>query len=70
MKPIYRTGKTPTGTLEAVRSEAREVLEAAFGEEGAKKRANMKKLKEIMSVAWEMNGPAYVDMQKLLDVAM
>lgn len=67
LKPIYRTGKTPTGTPEAVRAEAREVLEKAFGEDGARKRANVHKLKESISAAWSKGGSAEVDMGRLLD---
>ena len=41
LKPIYRTGYTPKGTVEAVKAEVREVLQKAFGEDGAKKRAKL-----------------------------
>ena len=67
LKPIFRTGKTPTGTPEAVRAETRDTLEKAFGEDGARKRMNVKKLKERFDVAWNEGGPATVEMRALLD---
>ena len=67
MKPIYRTGKTPTGTPEAVRTEAHEVLDKAFSEDGARKRVNVKKLKEKIDAAWNKGGSAEKDMGALLD---
>ena len=67
LKPIYRTGKTPVGSLEAVRAEAHEVLDKAFGEDGARKRENVLRLKEKMALALEKDGSAYLQMQALLD---
>ena len=67
LKPILRTGKAPTATLEAVRAEANEILDKAFGEDGARKRANIQKLKGIISEAWSDGGPATVEMTRLLD---
>ena len=34
LKPIYRTGYTPKGTIEAIQAEARDVLTKAFGADG------------------------------------
>lgn len=67
LKTIYRTGKTPVGTLDALRAEAHEVLDKAFGEDGARKRANMKELQAKVHSAWDKGGSADVDMEKLLD---
>ncbi|OSD03901.1 glycosyltransferase family 1 protein [Trametes coccinea BRFM310] len=52
LKPIYRNGKTPVGTLDAVRNEARYVLTRAFGEEGLTKRARLLKLREAVLAEW------------------
>lgn len=38
--PLYRTGKAPIATVDAVRDEARRVLENAWGEDGKTKREN------------------------------
>ncbi|TCD68440.1 hypothetical protein EIP91_010726 [Steccherinum ochraceum] len=69
-KPTYRTGKAPVGTLEALRAEAHEVLDKAFGEDGARKRANVQKLRAQILRAWDKGGSAEVDMTKLLDRAL
>ena len=55
------------GSLEAVRAEAHEVLDKAFGEDGARKRLNVLRLKEKMALALEKDGSAYLQMQELLD---
>ncbi|EKM51754.1 glycosyltransferase family 1 protein [Phanerochaete carnosa HHB-10118-sp] len=67
LKPIYRTGKAPTGTLEAVRTEAGSVLEKAFGEDGDRKRANIRKLREASFELWKPGGAAWVAGGQLLD---
>ncbi|KAJ2972677.1 hypothetical protein NUW54_g12212 [Trametes sanguinea] len=38
LRRVYRTGVRPVGTLDALRSEARAVLEQAFGEDGERRR--------------------------------
>ncbi|TCD68538.1 hypothetical protein EIP91_010463 [Steccherinum ochraceum] len=68
LKPIFRTGKAPAGTLDALRSEIREVLDRAFGEDGARKKAGAKALQAKVLSAWDEGGPAAVDMTKLLDM--
>ncbi|KZT07197.1 glycosyltransferase family 1 protein [Laetiporus sulphureus 93-53] len=45
---VHRLGKAPEGSVEAVRTEAQDVLTRAFGEDGARKRANVLKLKHRM----------------------
>lgn len=67
LKPRYRTGQAPVGTLNAVREEAHQVLDKAFGEDGAKKRANVKKLQQQVLAAWDKGAPADVEMGRLLD---
>ncbi|KAI8985767.1 UDP-Glycosyltransferase/glycogen phosphorylase [Trametes punicea] len=66
---IFRTGKTPTGTLDAVRAELRDVLLRAFGEDGAAKRARVLKLRERLEGAWSENGIARKEMEAFLDDA-
>ena len=53
LKPIHRLGRAPIGTIEAVREEAHDILEKAFGEDGARKRASMKVLSEKIGRAWD-----------------
>ena len=66
LKPIYRLGRAPVGTSDAVRDEARSVLEKAFGEDGARKSANMKKLQGEVLRTWDEDGPAKKDLKRFI----
>ena len=66
LKPLHRLGRAPVGTLDAVRDEARVVLEEAFGEDGARKRANLEKLQEVISGSWDEGWPAKDDMRRFV----
>lgn len=57
LQPLYR-GKKPEGTIDAVRREARAVLAKAFGEDGKKKRENLKQLNAKIAEAWGEGGAA------------
>jgi len=65
LKPLHRTGKAPKGTVSAVREEAASVLERAFGEDGQKKRANMRKLQEDVLRSLS-EGTSHSDMKALV----
>ena len=67
LKPLYRTGQAPAGTLDAVRAETITVLENAFGEDGARKRANIQKLKEASLGLWDEGGASRLAAEQLLD---
>lgn len=67
LKPVYRTGKAPIGTLEAVRAEAAAVLEKAFGGDGDRKRANIRKIREVSLELWQPRGASAVAAEQLLD---
>jgi hypothetical protein len=54
----------PTGTLDAVASEAKHVLQSARGEEGARKRRNAEVLRDNLKKAWEEEG--LVNLRRLL----
>ena len=66
LKPLHRLGRAPIGTLDAVRDETRVVLEKAFGEDGARKRANLEKLQEVISGSWDEGWPAKKDMRRFV----
>ncbi|KAJ3489171.1 hypothetical protein NLI96_g2320 [Meripilus lineatus] len=68
LKPTLRNGKVPTGTPEAIRAEAHQILESAFGKEGEKKRENLKKVKEEILGAWKEGGSSYLSMNALVEV--
>ncbi|GJE92128.1 glycosyltransferase family 1 protein [Phanerochaete sordida] len=67
LKPLRRTGKAPTGTPEALRAEMRAVLEKAFGEDGARKRENIGKLRKGALGLWKDGGEARGAAERLLD---
>ncbi|KAI0745748.1 UDP-Glycosyltransferase/glycogen phosphorylase [Earliella scabrosa] len=64
---IYRTGRTPIGTVDAVKAELREVLDRAFGEDGARKRENLVALHKTLQTAWAEDGDARRDVEAFLD---
>ncbi|CDO75271.1 Glycosyltransferase Family 1 protein [Trametes cinnabarina] len=65
--PIYRTGQHPSGTLEAVAAEIRDVLVRAFGEDGKEKRARLDVLRRTLQAAWAEDGVARREMETFLD---
>ncbi|RPD78353.1 UDP-Glycosyltransferase/glycogen phosphorylase [Lentinus tigrinus ALCF2SS1-7] len=65
--PIYRNGKKPVGTVDAVKAEAREVLGKAFGEDGAKKRERLKAVSDAVNGEWEDGGSSKRDMLAFLE---
>ena len=67
MKPIYRNGKTAQGTIEALKSEALDILRKAFGEEGEQKRDNLHRVAEAMRREWDDGGSSKRDMLGFLD---
>ncbi|TBU37221.1 UDP-Glycosyltransferase/glycogen phosphorylase [Dichomitus squalens] len=67
LKPIYRTGYTPKGTIEAVKAEVRDVLQKAFGEDGAKKRARLEELRKAVNGEWEDGGLSRKEATEFLD---
>ncbi|KAI0706808.1 UDP-Glycosyltransferase/glycogen phosphorylase [Cerioporus squamosus] len=64
---IYRTGRTPIGTVDAVKAEFRDVLERAFGEDGARKRARLEEVRRTLEGAWAEDGPARREVEEFLD---
>lgn len=64
---IYRNGRVPVATVDAVKSEMRDILERAYGEEGARKRANILNLRKTLQAAWSENGVARREVEALLD---
>ncbi|TFK86898.1 glycosyltransferase family 1 protein [Polyporus arcularius HHB13444] len=64
---IYRNGRVPVGTIDAVKAEMRDILERAYGAEGARKRANILRLGNTLQTAWSENGIARREVEALLD---
>lgn len=66
LKPIHRTGGAPRGTIESVRAEAQDVLGNAFGEDGARKRANLLAIRSGLLREWEEGGASQRDVRVFL----
>ena len=66
LRRIYRTGVTPTGTLEAIEEEARSVLTLAFGPDGARKREKLQHIREEFCAAWSQTGDSRRSAEELL----
>ncbi|KAI0644654.1 UDP-Glycosyltransferase/glycogen phosphorylase [Trametes meyenii] len=67
MKPRYRDGKKPVGTIDALKAETREVLGKAYGLDGAEKRKRLQALSKAFEREWEEGGSALRDVSKFLD---
>ncbi|KAI0790764.1 UDP-Glycosyltransferase/glycogen phosphorylase [Abortiporus biennis] len=65
LRPICRTGKTPSGTIESVRIETAQVLDDAFGAGGEKKRENVKRLQEKVLAGLKDGGSSKADLETL-----
>ena len=66
LKPICRSGYTPVGTIEAIKTEARDVLTKAFGEDGAAKRERLQILRKGVLGEWEEGGASRCDVEAFL----
>ncbi|KAI0645536.1 UDP-Glycosyltransferase/glycogen phosphorylase [Trametes meyenii] len=64
---IYRDGRVPVGTIDAVKEEARAILEKAFGEDGTAKRARLQPLRMKLQAAWSEDGIARREVEAFLD---
>lgn len=66
LKPLRRTGRAPKGTIEAVRAEIREVVDACRGPKGDVMRKNAQALKKQFADAWDAEGASRQDIRALL----
>ncbi|KAL1942131.1 hypothetical protein VTO73DRAFT_6661 [Trametes versicolor] len=64
---IFRDGRTPAGTIDAVKEEMRSVLDRAFGSDGAEKRARLQGLRKKLQAAWVEDGVARREVSAFLD---
>lgn len=67
LKPLYRTGKAPVGTIDAVKKEARDVLTMAFDQDGRTKRDNVLALKKAITSSWEKDGTSQRNLEIFID---
>ena len=66
LKPL-KCGAQPTGTVEAIQRETREILGKALGMDGRLKRANAVAIQEKMKLAWNVDGEARMEVERLLE---
>ncbi|KAL1942712.1 hypothetical protein VTO73DRAFT_4952 [Trametes versicolor] len=64
---IYRNGRTPVATIEAIKEEVRDVLAKAYGPDGAEKRERLVALTHAVTHEWEEGGGALRDVKAFLD---
>ncbi|CDO72778.1 hypothetical protein BN946_scf184994.g31 [Trametes cinnabarina] len=67
LHPLHRNGREPVGTSEALRTEAKEVLANAFGEDGTRKREKLLMLTRSFQHEWDEGGRAWNDVHAFLD---
>ena len=67
LKPIYRTGKAPTATLDAVKDEMKRVLQLALGKDGEEKRKNIEMMKDDVNQLWKEDGLARKEFESFLE---
>jgi hypothetical protein len=66
-KPVLETGKSPSGTREAVAAEIRSVVGKCRGAEGRVLRANVEKVKSALEHAWKSDGPAKLELRNFVE---
>ncbi|OJT10139.1 UDP-glycosyltransferase 72B1 [Trametes pubescens] len=64
---IYRNGRTPTGTIDAIKAEVCDVLTKAYGPDGAKKRERLAALTRAVMHEWEEGGSALREVKAFTD---
>ncbi|KAH9858838.1 UDP-Glycosyltransferase/glycogen phosphorylase [Lenzites betulinus] len=65
--PIYRNGRKPVGTIDAVKEETRAILDKAFGADGAAKRARLQTMMKTLQAAWGEDGIARREVAAFVD---
>ena len=64
---MLRSGRSPVGTLDAVKAEVREVLTSAFGADGTRMRENLGLLRRAVLGEWEEGGVSRKDVIEFLN---
>ncbi|KAI5116762.1 hypothetical protein M0805_004979 [Coniferiporia weirii] len=70
LRPVHRLGRSPVGTLEALREETRDVMMRAFGADGREKRRNAERIKDEISGSWAEGGYCWKEIRGLLDFGL
>ncbi|KAI0633619.1 UDP-Glycosyltransferase/glycogen phosphorylase [Trametes polyzona] len=67
LHPIYRNGRKPIGTIEALKAEAHDILTKAYGPDGEEKRKRLATLSHAVNHQWDEGGAALRDVKSFLD---
>lgn len=69
LRPMHRlNGRTPEGTVEALRKEAIDIFTKARGEDGKVRRMNAQRLGKQFAEYWAPNGDGWKELQRIADV--
>lgn len=67
LSPLIRLGNmSPSGTVEAVRREVRDILRKAIGEDGKIKRMNAEQIGAELVRSWNIGNVCHAELVKLL----
>ncbi|KIJ28135.1 glycosyltransferase family 1 protein [Sphaerobolus stellatus SS14] len=64
---VLKRGVKPTGTVDALQREAREIIDKSRGSDGKLKRKNAEDIKKKMKLAWEEHGEAVTELRRFLN---
>ncbi|MCJ1248747.1 hypothetical protein MMC30_005966 [Trapelia coarctata] len=67
LKPIFVTGRVPSGTVHEFEAELKEILDDMEGEVGARKRSNARRVQGKLAEAWKQNGKSRQAFEALMD---
>lgn len=69
--PVARLGNhAPEATVDAVRAEFSDVLAKALGEDGQRKRENVRRMCNALADGWKPDGVSWKEIDRIIDVAM
>ncbi|PAV17483.1 UDP-Glycosyltransferase glycogen phosphorylase [Pyrrhoderma noxium] len=70
LRPIHRLNNyQPKGTPESIKNEIKEVLKKAWGEDGKRKRKNIRRIQEAIKAGWGKDGENWDGIKKIYDIA-
>lgn len=67
--PIHRNGnRAPAATVDSVRSEFRDVLLKARGEDGRRKRDNVLRFRTALAESWKDGGESWKELERIAKI--
>lgn len=69
LHPIHRLGgRSPIATVDSLRSEFRDILLKAKGEDGRQKRENALRFRDALAEGWKPGGESWKELERLAAV--